>query len=260
MSGTTSDARSPGWAENPDHGLGFDPSPRRVRVRFNGEIVADSESMRLMREDGSYIPVYYFPRDDVRMDLLSKSGHTTHCGYKGVASHFDIDAGGKIGADAAWSYESPPAQAAAIAGYIGFHWDSVDHWYEEEDEIFACPRDPNHRVDVVNASRRVEAVLGGEKLAETTRPRVVYETGLPPRFYVAQEDISMDLLEPSDTRTRCPYKGVAVYWSVRVAGNLHEDVVWSYPDPIAECPKLKGYFCFNKERMDGVFVDGKPAP
>ena len=260
MSDKTSDPGISGWAENPDHRLGFEPSPRRVRVRFNGEYIADSDCMRLMREEGTWIPVYYFPRDDVRMDLLEKTGHTTRCGYKGVASHFNIEAGGTVGADAAWSYESPPAQADAIRDYIGFYWDKVDHWYEEDDEIFACPRDPNHRVDVVNASRRVEAVLGGEKLAETTRPLVVYETGLPPRFYIPQDDIRMDLLEPSDTRTGCPYKGEAVYWSARVAGKLHEDVVWSYPDPIAECPKLKGCFCFYKERLDGVFVDGEPAP
>ena len=260
MGDIESDVDGAGWAENPGHRLGFEPSPRRVRVELNGEYIADSERMYLMREEGTYIPVYYFPREDVRMDLLNKTAHTTHCGYKGEASHFHIEAGGNTAANAAWSYEAPPAQAVAIKDHIGFYWDLVDHWYEEDDEIFACPRDPNHRVDVVSSSRRFKAVLGGEKLAETTRPRVVYETGLPARFYVAQEDIRMDLLEPSDTRTRCPYKGEAVYWSARVAGKLHEDVVWSYPDPIAECPKLKGYFCFYKERMDGVFVDGKPAP
>lgn len=247
------------WEKHPDYRIDFEASPRRVRVRFNGEIVADSIAMRLMREEG-HLPVYYFPRADVRMDLLRRSDHRTYCPFKGEATHYDVTVGGKSSAHAAWSYESPLDEVAEIRSYVAFYWDRVDHWYEEDDEIFVHPRDPYHRVDVVFSSRPVRVVLGGETVAETSRARFLFETGLPTRYYIPPEDVQTDLLIPSETRTRCPYKGEAVYWSARIHRRIYEDVAWSYPDPIPECPRIKGYMCFFNEVVDRIFVDGEVVP
>ena len=144
----------------------------------------------------------------------------------------------------------------ALEGHIGFEWDRLDHWFEEDDEVFVHPRSPYHRVDVLNSSRHVRVELGGVTVAETHRPRLLFETGLPTRYYMPKVDVRMDLLTPTDLRTRCPYKGEAVYWTAEAGGRPYEDVVWSYPAPIPECPKIEGLLCFYNERAD-IFVDGE---
>lgn len=133
----------------------------------------------------------------------------------------------------------------------------VDHWFEEDEEIFVHPRDPHKRIDTIPSSRSVKVMLGGEAVAETTRAHFLFETGLPTRYYIPAEDVRMDLLSRSDTQTRCPYKGISSYWTANVGGQKFEDIVWSYPDPVPECPKLKGLLCFFNEQADAIFVDGK---
>jgi uncharacterized protein (DUF427 family) len=213
-------ARKSGYEDNPDFKIVFEPSPRRVRVMAGGETIADSTEMRLLHEP-KHLPVYYFPRGDVRMDLLQASDHETHCPWKGVARYWDVAAGGKTIENAAWSYDTPYPQVAGIAGYVSFYWSKMEHWYEEDEEIVVHARDPYKRVDVVDSARPVEVVLGGETIASTTRARFLFETGLPTRYYIPREDVRAELLEPSDTSTRCPYKGIAAYHSVRVGGTLY---------------------------------------
>ncbi len=104
----------------------------------------------------------------------------------------------------------------------------------------------------------MRVVLGGETVAETTRARFLFETGLPTRYYMPADDVRMDLLSPAATKTRCPYKGAAVYWSATLGGALFEDVVWSYPAPIHESARIKDYLCFFNERVDEITVDGAP--
>ena len=143
---------------------------------------------------------------------------------------------------------------------MAFYWGKMDAWLEEDEEIFGHATDPYHRVDVRTSSRPVRVLLAGEAIAETNRARFLFETNHPTRYYIPKEDVRMDLLEPSENQSVCPYKGDAVYWSARLGGELHEDVVWSYPDPRAECPQIKGLVCFFNERVDDIFVDGEPVP
>lgn len=258
MSTAAAKKRESGWAANPDYRLTFEPSPRRVRVEFNGQTIADSTAMRLMHE--GTIPVYYFPRADVRMELLEASDLSTHCPYKGDASYYSIKVGDRVSENAIWSYEDPFDEMAEIRDYMAFYWGRVDRWYEEDDEIFVHARDPYKRIDVVDSSRPVTVILGGETVAESTRTRFLYETGFPTRYYIPRQDVRADLLERSEKTSGCPYKGNAVYWSARVGGELFEDVVWSYPEPIPECPKIKDYLCFFNEHVDDILVDGTPVP
>ena len=158
-----------------------------------------------------------------------------------------------------WSYPDPISGREDIAGYLAFYFDKLDTWYEEDDEVFVHPRSPYHRVDVLNSSRHVRIEVDGETIADTSRPRLLFETGLPMRCYIPRADVRMELLEPSDNHTQCPYKGVASYFSVRVGDRLHEDLVWTYPFPIPECPKIEGLLAFWDERVD-VFVDGELQP
>ena len=155
-----------------------------------------------------------------------------------------------------WGYPDPFEEVAALADFVAFYWDRVDGWYEEDEEIFVHPRDPYKRVDVIHSSRPVQIIVGGETVAETRRARFLFETRLPTRYYIPPEDVRMDLLVPSEKTTACPYKGRARYYSVKIGDRVWEDLVWSYPEPIAECPKIKGYLCFFNEHVDEIRVDG----
>lgn len=254
----TAKRRESGFAKHPGYRVLFEPCAKRVRVVFGGETIADSTRTRLLLET-RHTPVYYFPREDVRMDLMTRSEHTTYCPFKGDAAYWTLAVGDKSAEDAVWSYEDPYPETAQIKDYVAFYWDRVDAWYEEDDEIFVHARDPHVRIDVVNSARPVRIRLGDVTLAETRRAKFLFETGLPTRYYIPPDDVRMDLLERSELRTACPYKGDAIYYSARVDDRLIEDVAWSYPDPLAECPGIKDYICFSPKRVDEIAIDGSPA-
>jgi uncharacterized protein (DUF427 family) len=132
----------------------------------------------------------------------------------------------------------------------------MDAWYEEEEQVFVHPRDPYHRVDVLESSRHVRVKVAGEVVAETERPMVLFETGLPPRYYMPPEDVHEKVLVASEKTTQCPYKGTASYYSVEAGGERVEDLVWYYPEPIPEAAKIEGLLCFFNERVD-LEVDGE---
>ena len=240
---------------NPGHTVEIEPSPRWVRVMFNGVAIADSKRVKLLRETGQRA-VYYFPKEDVRMDLLTPTDLHTHCPFKGDASYWTIRVGDRVAENAVWSYLTPLAGREAIAEHLAFYWDKMDAWYEEAEQIFKHARDPYHRVDVIESTRHVRVVLNGETIADSHRPRLLFETGHPTRYYLPQQDVRMDLLTPTDKHTVCPYKGTASYWTAKVGDAELPDIVWGYPDPIAECPKIKGYLSFFNEKVD-IYVDGE---
>jgi uncharacterized protein (DUF427 family) len=235
-----------------------EPWTRRVRAYFGGIAVADSTNVRLLMEQ-RHLPVYYFPEIDVRTDLLVPTDKKTTCPHKGEASYWSLKVGDRESRDAVWSYPKPIEGRDDIAGYMAFYWDRVDAWFEEDDEVFVHPRDPYHRVDVLRSSRHVRVEIDGETVADSTRPRLLFETSLPTRYYLPRLDVRADLLEPSEKHTQCPYKGVASYWTVTVGGKRHEDIAWSYPFPIPECPKIEGMVSFYNEKVD-IYVDGERQP
>jgi uncharacterized protein (DUF427 family) len=220
-------APAPGFKSNPDYRITFERSPRRVRIKFNGEWVADSTEAHLLFET-RHLPIYYFPRADVRIGLLRASEHDTHCPYKGTASYWSIAVGDRLSENAVWAYPEPYGEVVQIKDYLAFYWNRVDHWFEEDDEIFVHARDPYKRVDVVNSSRPVQVIVGGTTVADTKRARFLFETRLPTRYYIPPEDVRLDLLVPSEKVTSCPYKGTARYYSVRLADRVFPDIVWSY--------------------------------
>jgi uncharacterized protein (DUF427 family) len=244
------------WQEGTPNYTGGGPiveaSPRWVRVKFGGQMIADSKAVLLLRQYGpGRLPAYYFPQADVRMDLLELLVDD----QPGEARYWTAKAGEWVAERAAWSLLDPPPEQAALKGYITFKWDSMDAWYEEAEEVFVHARDPHKRVDVLASSRHVRVVIGDETVAETRRPYLLFETSLPTRYYIPREDVRLELLEPSSLTTRCPYKGIASYWSVKIGDRVVKNVVWSYPDPIPECPKIKDLLCFFNERVD-LHVDG----
>ncbi len=220
----------------------FEDSHRRVRAIFANTTIADSTRVKLLLEPMK-LGIYYFPFEDVRSDALRKSGDRL----------WDVVAGDRVAERAGWEREEFP-------GYVAFKWDKMDQWFEEDDEVFVHPRDPYHRVDVLNSSRHVKVLIGGQVVAETNRPRLLLETGLPTRYYIPKLDVRMDLLSPTDLHTRCPYKGEASYWTVTVGGQEFKNIAWAYPSPIPEIPKIENLLSFYNEKVDAIYVDDELQP
>ncbi|HEV7469329.1 MAG TPA: DUF427 domain-containing protein [Pseudonocardia sp.] len=232
-----------------------EPTPRWIRVRLVGELVADSRDALLHVQYGpgdlprSFLPTYYVPSDDLQPGVLvdrdeDSSGLTT----------WTVQAAGRRVERGAWMHIEPPPPLEALAGLITFSWHGLT-WFEEDEQLQAHARDPHKRVDVVPSSRRVRVELDGHLLAESRRPLLLFETGLPVRYYLPPDDVVAELL-PNETVSVCPYKGVATWWAARVGDRVVEDLVWSYPTPIPENPRIAGLLCFRNERVD-LIVDGE---
>jgi uncharacterized protein (DUF427 family) len=251
-------------AKNQAHGPKVIESPKWVRVFLEGKPVADSKNVLLLRGEGQ-IPVYYFPQDDVQMDYLEEAEPGSSIARQGPgpwpeppegAQVFTVRVNDTSARNAAWLVQKPPDALPELAGHVAFVWNKMEAWYEEDDEVRVHPHDPYHLIDVRHSSRRVKVTLRGEVLAETTRPVLLFETGLPVRFYIPRMDVRMELLEPSRTRTHCGYKGTASYFSARVNGELVEDTAWSYPFPNHQYAEIQNLIAFPQEKVDGFEVDG----
>ncbi|HEY0408964.1 MAG TPA: DUF427 domain-containing protein [Candidatus Dormibacteraeota bacterium] len=242
---------------HPGHALYWEPHRRRIRGEIGGETLLDTEGGMLLHETG-LLPVLYVPEADLRTDLLVATDHHTTCPFKGVASYRSIRLPDRTVENAVWSYPDPLPGCPPISGHAAVYRERLDHWYEEDEEVVGHLRDPYHRVDVRPSRRRVRVSLDGRVLAESSRPRLVFETGLPPRAYLPREDVDTGLLEPSNTVTVCAYKGTASHLSVRGAGEGGRDVAWEYPDPLVAAAQLAGCVAFSAERAD-VEID-PPLP
>ncbi len=235
----------------PGRALYLEPTPRRVRVEVGGQTIADSRRAMLLHESG-LLPLYYFPPQDVRADVLEPSDRHTRCPKKGEASYYTIRVGDRVVENGAWYYPDPiPDAPRRLKGLIAFYFNRMDRWLEEDEEIAVHPRDPYHRVDVLRTERHIRVLLNGQLLAETRRAVALFETGLPTRWYIPREDVMAEL-EPTDTVTRCPYKGTAGYYSA----NGDNDLVWYYADPLPEVGPIKDLLCFFNERVD-IELDGE---
>lgn len=227
----------------------IEPSTKQVRAMLGGEIIASTTKPLLVWEV-PYYPTYYFPEADVRTDILVETGETRKSPSRGEATQYAVKVNGSEGA--AYAFKEPKIDE--IGGHYAFVWKTMDHWFEEDEEVFFHARDPNTRIDILPSSRRVRVEVGGETVADTTHASFLYETGLPARYYMPKTDVRMDLLTPTETVTHCPYKGSARYWSVTVGGEVHDDIVWGYDAPLPESQKITGMVAFYNEKVD-VYVD-----
>ena len=232
--------------------VSLEPTQRRIRVRLDGQVVADSNRAQLLIEYGpGRLPTYYLPRDDVHSAALLDEA----VGADG-RRQWGVSVGRARVEAAAWEHPDPNGPLAALAGHITFSWQLLE-WFEEDERVIMHARDPHKRVDTLRSSRRIAVSLEGHQLASSVRPLLLFETHLPTRYYLPFDDVRTELFEPSDLVTICPYKGTARYWSVRVGETVVRDLVWSYPDPVPENPKIKDLLCFFSELVD-IVVDGVP--
>ncbi|MBP2335166.1 uncharacterized protein (DUF427 family) [Saccharothrix coeruleofusca] len=224
---------------------------KRVRAYLAGEPVLDTVRPFLVWEK-PYYPTYYVPVEDVRATLVP-TGEIRRSPSRGDGEVFDVKAGAAVAGGAALRYPTSPLEP--LRGLVRVEWDAVDEWFEEDEPVYVHPRSPYTRIDALASSRHVQVSVGGVLVADSRRPVVLFETGLPPRYYLPMTDVRMDLLRPTDLRTGCPYKGTAEYWSVVVGDEVHENVVWGYRTPLPESQKIAGLVAFYNEKVD-ITLDG----
>jgi uncharacterized protein (DUF427 family) len=237
----------------------IEPVPRRISATLGGRTVLDSVRARYVWEFPFY-PQYYIPFDDIDGALLVDEKRELHLRH-GTARRFGLRVGGEerpgsvrvFGADA----------VDGIARTARFDWAALDAWYEEDEQVFVHPRNPYVRVDALPSHRHVRVVLDAHVLADTTRPVLVFETGLLTRYYIHRTDVAFDRLIRTETRTACPYKGITSdYWSVRVEGGTpkaYEDIAWSYSFPTRQVLPIAGLVAFYDEKVD-IEIDGVVLP
>ena len=227
---------------------------RRVRPMLGGEAVADTYAPLLVWEHPGY-PMYYFPRGDVRAELRP-TGVTHAIARVGEGFRHDVVIGDRTASGAALTF---PDASEPVNGAVRFEWDAIDEWLEEDEPVYTHPHDPYKRIDVLASSRHVVVELDGVTVAETRRPHILFETSLPPRYYMPLIDVQMNLFIPSEHHTRCAYKGEASYWSIDTGKSVHTDIAWIYRTPLPEVQKIAGLVCFYNERVDLTIDDVRQA-
>lgn len=238
----------------PEHSRGrvrVEPSHKRVRAYLGQELVADTAHPLLVWEV-PYYPSYYIPSEDIRAELVP-TGETDRSPSRGDADIYDVKVARKTAAGAARRHPGSPI--VGIRNAVRINWNAMDEWLEEDEPVYTHPRDPYTRVDILASSRHVQVIVDNETVADSHRPRILFETGLPPRYYLPLPDVRLDLLTPSQAETHCPYKGTASYWHLDVNGHRYEDLVWIYRAPLPESQKIAGLACFYNEKVD-LYVDG----
>ncbi len=229
-----------------------EPGRKRVRAYLGGELVADTRAPVLVWER-PYYPTYYIPAADVRAALIP-AGESAHSPSRGDGEVLHVKTAAGLAERAALQYPASPLEQ--LRGLVRLDWNAMTEWLEEDEPVYVHPRDPYTRVDILASSRQVRVELDGMTAAQSAQPRILFETGLPPRYYLPLADVEMHLLRPSATASHCPYKGTASYWSVDTGRAVHTDVVWMYRTPLPESQKIAGLACFYDEKVD-VYLDGE---
>ena len=223
---------------------------RRMRVRFGGTWIAESENVLLLFEPGRY-PVAYFPETDSSSDILEASEHSTRHRDLGLTRWYTVRAGGKSAPRGAWQHIELPAHAGELQGRIAFSWPAMDAFYEEDERITGHAADSYHRIDIRQSSRGLVVRHGDRTIADSKRPVVLYESGFAPRWYVPRADIDEAALILVEHQTFCPYKGRCSYYDIGDA----RLAAWSYREAYAEVGRICDFVSFEPDIVSGE-LDG----
>jgi uncharacterized protein (DUF427 family) len=231
----------------------IEPVPRRIRAAVDGDVVLDTTRALYVWEWPNY-PQYYFPVTDLKPDVLVDEQHTQKLQF-GTARRHGLRVGEVSRPAAARVYGDDAL--AGLASTVRFDWAALDAWFEEDEQVFVHPRNPYTRVDALRSTRTASIELDGAVLAESSSPVLVFETGLPTRYYFNRTEANFTHLLPTATVTSCPYKGqTSGYWSVRVGETVHEDLAWAYDFPTRQLSPIAGLIAFYNEKVD-VTIDGQ---
>jgi uncharacterized protein (DUF427 family) len=244
-----------------------EPTEKRVRVVHAGHTVGDTRRALVVWEPRRIVASYAFPVEDLDCELVPAAAvgpngtdpadlPVLHPGipfavHTSEGESLTVRIPGATREGAAFRPADPD-----LAGYVVVDFFSFDDWYEEDERIVGHPRSPFGHIDIRRSSRNVRIELDGHVLAQSSRPTMLFETGLPPRYYLPHDDVRMDLLHPTTTRTWCAYKGQAAYWTLELPDRTMPDVAWTYEAPLFDVAPIKGLVAFFDERVD-VIVDGE---
>jgi uncharacterized protein (DUF427 family) len=231
---------------------------RRMRVRFGGAWIADSEQVVVLFEPDRY-PVAYFPEADIAPDTLQVSDHTTRHRDLGPTSWYTVRAGERSAPRAAWRHTELPAHASDLQARVAFAWPAMDAFYEEDERIVGHAADSYHRIDIRQSSRNLVVRDHDRVVADSRRPMVLYESGFAPRWYIPRADVDESALTPVEHQTFCPYKGVCSYYDI---GDARLGA-WSYREPFAEVIRISGLVSFEPDivsvQLDGAQLRPEPG-
>lgn len=228
-------------------------NPKWIRGYRNGLLVVDSRNTLFVWEH-QYYPAWYIPVADVDAEIVPSAAASDGGGQE-TATHIDLVLDEETVSNAGWRHLDSPEPD--LRGRVRLEWNSMDAWFEEDVEVFVHPRSPEVRIDVLPSSKHVRVAIDGQVVADSVRSSVLYEAWLPPRYYLPKSDVRMDLLTPTNTESRCPYKGWAHYWSVSIGDSTHDDLAWGYRTPLPESSGVAGLVCFYNEKVD-IEIDGVP--
>jgi len=229
-----------------------EPVPRRIRAVLDDRVVLDTTAARYVWE-WPHFPQYYVPFADIAPDVLVDESHEEHL-RRGTAKRFGLRRGAEVIDGVAHLYTASDIEG--ITGTVRIDWAALDHWFEEDEEVFVHPRSPYTRVDALRSDREVTVEFDGLVLARSSHPVLVFETGLPTRYYLDRLDVDFTHLVPSDTVSSCPYKGTtSAYWSADVDGRVVPDLAWAYDFPTRQVLPIAGLVSFYNEKVD-LTVDG----
>ncbi|WP_424630350.1 DUF427 domain-containing protein [Bradyrhizobium sp. SYSU BS000235] len=242
----------------PERLLYAEPLRRRMRVRFNGAWIADSEDVVLLHEPGRY-PVAYFPQDSIVAGTLEPDTFTSQHRDLGPTSWFTVRAGEHRKQRAAWQFAQLPAHARELQGRVAFAWPAMDAFFEEDERIVGHAADAYHRIDIRQTSRHLQVRSGDHLVADSKRPLVLFESGFAPRWYVPRADIEEAQIKPVEGQTFCPYKGIASYYDIGDARRA----AWCYPNAWTEVARISGLISFEPDKvrvhLDGVQLKQEPG-
>ncbi|MFG3321148.1 DUF427 domain-containing protein [Streptomyces sp. NPDC048171] len=233
-----------------------EPVPRRVRGLIGGRAVFDTRRALYVWEWPPY-PQFGIPLDDLAEGaVLTPDGETRTLGAWPARRH-SLRFGPEVREAAVWVWDDEAPER--VRGTVRFEWEALDDWFEEDEPVFVHPRSPYSRVDALRSSSSVRVELNGEVLADAPHCVTLFETGLPTRYYLDRAYVDWTRLLPSETVTRCPYKGTTSgYWSLRSDPGAHSDLLWAYDFPTAQVQRIAGLVAFYGEQV-GLRVDGRPG-
>jgi uncharacterized protein (DUF427 family) len=234
-----------------------EPVPRRLRGVLGGRTILDTTSASYVWEWPGY-PQYYVPIADLDDGVLVDERRAERF-PQGLAHLHGLRPGGPARPGCVRVFAADDC-LPGLAGTARLEWAALDAWFEEDEEVFVHPRSPYTRVDALRSTRTVRVELDGVVLAESASPVMVFETGLPTRYYLNRTDVDFEHLVASDTVTACPYKGrTSRYWSARIGGDEHPDLAWAYDFPTRELAPIAGLVAFYNERVE-IVLDGRRLP
>jgi uncharacterized protein (DUF427 family) len=235
-----------------------EPLRRRMRVRFGGAWIADSEHVLLLFEPSRY-PVAYFPETDISPNTLQRTEYTTRHHDLGLTSWYTVKAGEHSAQRAAWQHIELPSYTSEFQGRVAFAWPAMDAFYEEDERIVGHAADSYHRIDIRQSSRSLSVRHGDRIIADTKRPLVLYESGFAPRWYVPRADIDASALTPGEHQTFCPYKGVCSYYDIGDA----RLAAWSYREAYPGVGRISDLVSFEPDivsvQLDGTQLHLEPG-